>query len=196
MTTVTPKRFTLAEFHRLMELGFLTEDDRVELIRGELIEMAAKGTRHSVCNTKLSKELERLLGDRAVVRVQEPVVLLPNSEPEPDVALVRGQADDYLSNHPQPEDIFLLIEVADSSLDYDQSTKLELYAENGIQDYWIVNLVANQLECYSQPYLNEQGKYGDRLKQIALRHESIAIPGFVDLSLDLDKVFPSLRNQK
>ncbi len=196
MTTVTPKRFTLTEFHRLMELGFLTEDDRVELIRGELIQMAAKGTRHSVCNTKLSKELERLLGDRSVVRVQEPIILLPNSEPEPDVAIARGQADDYLSNHPQAEDIFLVIEVADSSIDYDQSRKLELYAENGIKDYWIVNLVANQLECYSQPYLNEQGKYGYRLKQIALRHESVAVPGFSDLSLDLDRVFPGLRKQR
>ncbi|KYC39699.1 hypothetical protein WA1_30685 [Scytonema hofmannii PCC 7110] len=196
MTTVTPKRFTLTDFHRLMELGFLTEDDRVELIRGELIQMAAKGTRHSVCNTKLSKELERLLGDRAVVRVQEPIILLPNSEPEPDVAIARGQADDYLSNHPQPEDIFLVIEVADSSIDYDQSRKLELYAENGIKDYWIVNLVANQLECYSQPYLNEQGKYGYRLKQIALRHESVAVTVFSDLSLDLDRVFPGLKNQR
>jgi Uma2 family endonuclease len=196
MTTVTHKRFTLTEFHRLMELGFLTEDDRVELIRGELIKMAAKGTRHSVCNTKLSKELERLLGDRAVVRVQEPVMLLPNSEPEPDIAIVRGQADDYLANHPQHEDIFLLIEVADSSLDYDQNTKLELYAENGIKDYWIINLVSNQLECYSQPYLDEQGKYGDRLKQIALRNESVTIPGFVDLSLDLDRVFPGLRKHR
>lgn len=158
--------------------------------------MAAKGTRHSVCNTKLAKELERLLGDRAVVRVQEPVILFPNNEPEPDVAIVRGQADDYLPNHPQLEDIFLVIEVADSSVDYDQSTKLELYAENGIKDYWILNLVANQLERYSQPYLDEQGKYGYRFKQIALRNESIAIPYFSDLSLDLDKVFPGFGKQR
>lgn len=192
MNVVTPKRFTKAEYHRLIELGFLLEDDRVELIRGELIQMAAKGTRHSVCNTKLSRELDRLVGDRAVVRGQEPIILPTDSEPEPDIAIARGQADDYLSNHPQPEDILLVIEVSDSTLDYDQNTKLALYAEDGISDYWIVNLVANQLERYSQPYQDAQGKFGDRTKQIALRHESVTLPGFPDLSLELNRVFPGL----
>lgn len=135
MTVVTPKRFTLAEYHRLIELGFLSEDDRVELIRGELMQMAAKGTRHSVCNTKLFRELDTLVGDRAVVRGQEPIILPSDSEPEPDVIIARGQADDYLSNHPLPEDILLIIEVSDSTLDYDQNTKLTLYAEDGISDY-------------------------------------------------------------
>ncbi len=129
MTLETPKRFTLTEYHRLIELGFLTEDDRIELIRGELIQIAAKGTPHSVCNTKLFRELDRLVRDRAVVRAQ-------------------------------------------------------------INDYWIVNLVANQLELYSQPYQDAQGNLGYRFKQIALRYESVALPGFPDLSLELDRVFP------
>jgi Uma2 family endonuclease len=190
MTFVTPKRFTLTEYHRLIELGFLTEDDRVELIRGELIQMAAKGTRHSVCNTKLFRELDRLVGDRAVVRGQEPIILPRDSEPEPDIAIARGIADDYLSAHPQPENIVLVIEVSDSTLDYDQNTKLALYAEARISDYWIVNLIANQLELYSQPYQDAQGKFGYRFKQIALRHESVTLPSFPDLSLELDRVFP------
>lgn len=193
MTLVTPKRFTLTEYHRLIELGFLTEDDRVELIRGELMQMAAKGTRHSVCNTKLFQELNSLVGDRAVVRGQEPVILLTtDSEPEPDIAIVQGQADDYLSAHPQRSNILLVIEVSDSTLHYDQNTKLALYAEDGISDYWIVNLVANQLERYNQPYRDAQGNFGYRLKQIALRHESVTLPGFPDLSLELDRVFPGL----
>jgi len=190
MTQVTTKRFTLAEYHRLIKLGFLTEDDRVELIRGELVQMAAKGTLHSVCNTKLVRELDRLVGDRAVVRGQESIILPADSEPEPDVVIVQGQPDDYLSNHPYPKDILLVIEVSDSTLDYDQTAKLFLYTEDQIQDYWIVNLVANQLERYSQPYQDTQGNFGYRMKQIALRNETVTIPGFPDLRLDLNRVFP------
>ena len=190
MTQVTTKRFTLAEYHRLIKLGFLTEDDRVELIRGELVQMAAKGTLHSVCNTKLVRELDRLVGDRAVVRGQEPIILSADSEPEPDVVIAQGQPDDYLSNHPYPKDILLVIEVSDSTLDYDQTAKLFLYTEDQIQDYWIVNLVANQLERYSQPYQDTQGNFGYRMKQIALRNETVTIPGFPDLRLDLNRVFP------
>lgn len=190
MTLETPKRFTLTEYHRLIELGFLTEDDRIELIRGELIQMAAKGTAHSVCNTKLFRELDRLVRDRAVIRGQEPILLPTDSEPEPDTVIARGIADDYLLAHPQPENILLVIEVSDSTLNYDQNTKLALYSEARINDYWIVNLVANQLELYSQPYHDAQGNFGYRFKQIALRYESVALPRFPDLSLELERVFP------
>ena len=190
MTQVTTKRFTLAEYHRLIELGFLTEDDRVELIRGELVQMAAKGTPHSVCNTKLMRELDRLIHDLAVVRGQEPIMLPTDSEPEPDVVIVRGQPDDYLSNHPYPNNILLVIEVSNSTLEYDRTVKLSLYAENQIHDYWIINLTANQLERYSQPYQDTQGNFGYRIRQVALRNETVIIPGFPDLSLDLNRVFP------
>jgi Uma2 family endonuclease len=190
MNQFTAKRFTLTEYHRLIELGFLTESDRVELIRGELVQMAAKGTPHSVCNTKLVRALDRLVGDRAVVRAQEPIILPADSEPEPDVAIVRGQPDDYLSNHPYPNDILLVIEVSDSTLAYDHTVKLSLYAEAHIQNYWMVNLVANQLERYSQPYQDNQGNFGYRLRQIALRNETVTVPDFSDLSLDLSRVFP------
>lgn len=190
MTEITTKRFTLAEYHRLIELGFLTEDDRVELIRGELVQMAAKGTPHSVCNTKLVRELDRLVGDRVVVRGQEPIMLPTDSEPEPDVVIVKGQPDDYLSNHPYPNDILLVIEVSDSTLVYDQTVKLFLYAEDQIQDYWIINLIVNQLEWYSQPYQDTQGNFGYRMKQIALRNETVTIPGLPDLVLNLNRVFP------
>jgi Uma2 family endonuclease len=198
MALVTTKRFTLAEYHRLIELGFLTEGDRVELIRGELVQMTAKGTRHSVCSTKLVRELDRLVGDgrrpavgdRAVIRGQEPITLLTHSEPEPDIAIVSGQPDDYLEHHPYPQDILLLLEISDSTLEYDQTTKLSLYAEAQIQDYWIMNLVANQLERYSQPYQDAQGNFGYRHKQIALKTETIALLGFPNLFLDLSRVFP------
>ncbi|BAZ40068.1 hypothetical protein NIES4101_60290 [Calothrix sp. NIES-4101] len=187
---VTPKRFTIDEYHKLIEIGFFNENDRVELIRGELIKMAAKGTLHSVCSTILCRKLDRLLGDRVAIRGQEPITLSNNSEPEPDVIIARGKDEDYLAHHPYPEDILLVIEISDSTLDYDQKTKLSLYAEAGINHYWIVNLPARQLEHYSQPYHNAQGEFNYLSKLIYLTNQSIAIPGFDDICLDLSLIFP------
>jgi Uma2 family endonuclease len=195
MTPVTSKHFTFAEYQRLVELGFLTEDDRVELIRGELIQMAAKGTLHSVCNTKLMRELERLVGERAVVRGQEPIVLPSDSSPEPDIVIARGQPDDYLESHPHPQDILLVIEIADSSLEYDQNVKLALYAEDQIQDYWIVNLNADRVERYRYPYQDAQGNFDYRVREISLRNEAVGLPQFPELLLNLNQVFPAFQSR-
>ncbi|MFN7661798.1 MAG: Uma2 family endonuclease, partial [Dolichospermum sp.] len=146
MTLATAKRFTITEYHRLADLDFFTEDDRVELIKGEIIKMAAKGKAHSVCNTRLYRELFKLLEEKATIRGQEPIIITNNSDPEPDLTIVKNTPDDYFLNHPRPSDIFLIIEVADSSLKYDQEVKLPLYAEAGISDYWIFNLMAYYLE--------------------------------------------------
>ena len=194
MTTfsaVTPKRFTLLDYHRLIELGFLTENDRVELIRGELMQMVAKGTSHTVCNTSLVYETTMLLQRRAIVRGQEPITLPPNSQPEPDLVIARNRSDRYLSGHPRPDDILLVVEVADSTLKYDQEVKLPLYAESGISDYWIFNLLASCLEVYTQPYQDLQGNFGYANKQIFLPNARVTLPSFSDLSLDLSSVFPS-----
>ncbi|MBW4689495.1 MAG: Uma2 family endonuclease [Komarekiella atlantica HA4396-MV6] len=197
MNVVTPKRFTIDEYHRLIELGFLKEGDslrdgkaeRIELIRGELIQMVAKGTPHTVCNSILCRQLDRLLGDRVVIRGQDPITLLNHSEPEPDVVIARGRDEDYLAHHPYPEDILLVVEISDSILTYDQTKKLELYAEAGISDYWIVNLNAQQLERYSLPYQNAQGKFDYLSKQISLTNQSVTIPGFEDALLGLSRIF-------
>ena len=194
MAIATVKKFTIEDYHRLTQLGFFQEDDKVELIRGEIIEMAAKGTPHSVCETRLERELYKRVGERATLRGQQPIILSSYSEPEPDRVIVRNREDDYLNSHPHPEDILLLIEIADSSLDYDQQAKLSVYAENNITDYWIFNLVEYCLECYSEPYQNLQGEFGYRRKLIYLPNESVALPCFPDLTLDLSKVFPPKMN--
>ena len=191
MTAVTAKRFSIAEYHRLAELGFFESDNRFELIRGEIIKMAAKGTFHSVCNTLLVEELIILLARRARLRVQDPITLSDNSEPEPDVVIARNRSDNYLSSHPLAADILLLIEVSDSTLKYDRRTKLSLYAESGISDYWIFNLVDIQLEMHSEPYQKQRGGFDYRLKRVVLPNEVVVIPGFPDLSLDLSAVFPA-----
>ncbi|MEG3908953.1 Uma2 family endonuclease [Microcoleus sp. w1-18aA5] len=190
MSIATAKRFTIAEYHRLTELGFFNEDDRVELIKGELVKMAAKGTAHSVCETRLERELFKLLGERATLRGQQPIILPDDSEPEPDRAIVQNRPDDYLSSHPCPGDILLLIEIADSSLSYDKQVKLPLYAEARISNYWIFNLLQTCLECYSDPYQNAPGQFGYRRTLIFLPNESVNLSYFHDLALDLSRVFP------
>jgi len=186
------KRFTLAEYNRLTELGFFGEDDRVELIRGQIIQMAAKETAHEVCITRLNRELLLLLGDRATLRIQSPIILLTDSEPEPDFTIVQSRFDDYLSAHPSSADVLLVIEISDSSLEYDQKVKLPLYAEAGIHDYWIFNLVQYRLETYSEPLQDLQGEFDYAAKRIFLPNKAVPLPCFSDLSIDLSKVFPGM----
>lgn len=192
MTLTTAKRFTLDEYHRLAELGFFTEDDRVELIRGEIMQMAAKGTPHTNCCRDLLEELAQLLAGRAKLQCQDPIVLPSNSEPEPDFAILRKRADNYRFALPKADDVLLVIEIADSTLKYDQEVKIPLYAEAGISDYWIFNLVKNHLETYSKPYQELQGSFGYSVKHIVLPNNTITLPSFPNLSLDLSKVFPEI----
>jgi Uma2 family endonuclease len=190
MSLTTAKRFTVTEYHRLAELGFFGENERVELIKGEIVYMVAKGTAHSVCETLLFRELIKLLGDSALVRGQQPIIIPEYSQPEPDLAIVRNVNDNYLSTHPRAADILLLIEIADSSLKYDQEEKLPIYAQAGIADYWIFNLVDNYLECYSEPYQSVENKFGYRRKVIFLPNETVNLPVFTDLVLNLSQIFP------
>ncbi|MEH2239375.1 Uma2 family endonuclease [Nostoc sp.] len=194
MSIAQAKRFTLAEYHRLTELGFFHEDDHIELINGEIIEMASKGTAHEICLRNLLRELPKLVGDRATLQSQAPIALPSNSEPEPDFAILQNRDDNYLSGHPQPADVLLVIEVSDSSFDYDQDVKIPLYAKAGIADYWIFNLFDNYLETYSEPEQDNQGKYGYLNKRIFLFHQLINFPCFPDLSLNLVRVFPPKLN--
>lgn len=191
MSIATTKRFTVAEYHLLIELGFFAENDRFELITGEIVQMTSKGKPHAVCETRLERELYKLVGDMATLRGQQPITLSNYSEPEPDRVIVKNRDDDYLTSHPNAVDILLLIEIADSSLKYDQEIKLPVYAEAGIVDYWIFNLVDNCLECYSEPYQDLQGRFGYRSKLVYLPNESVNLPIFSDLVLNLSKVFPS-----
>lgn len=124
MSIAQTKRFTLDEYHRLTELGFFHEDNHIELINGEIIEIAAKGTAHETCLRNLLRELPKIIGDRATLQSQAPIALPPNSEPEPDFAILQNRDDNYLSGHPQAADMLLVMEVSDSSLDYDQDVKI------------------------------------------------------------------------
>lgn len=190
MTITTAKHFTIAEYHRLTEIGFFNEDDKFELIHGEIVTTTPKGVAHETCLRKLLRELNKILGDRVTLQCQSPILLPDDSEPEPDFTLVKNREDDYLSGHPTPPDILLVIEIADSSVSYDQEIKLPLYAQAGISGYWIFNLRSDCLECYSQPYQTMKGHFSYRQTLIFLPNETVNLPGSSDLSLDLSKGFP------
>ncbi len=188
LSQITARRFSLEEYHRLIELGFF-QNERVELIRGELVNMAAKGTKHATCCRNLVRELGKVIVGIAELQCQDPITLPSGSEPEPDFAIVRSPADNYLSTHPTPADIFLVIEIADSSLNYDREVKLPLYAEAQISHYWIFHLVANQLETYSEPFQDYEENCDYRLKRIFSANQSVELPLSSSLFLELSNIF-------
>ncbi len=146
---VTRRRFTVHEYHRMGEVGILHEDDRIELIDGELIEMTAIGTRHFTCVNRLTHLLVGSVGEDIIVSIQNPVRLNEYSEPQPDVALIRAR--DYRESLPTPDDVLLLIEVSDTTLAYDRGLKLSRYAQSGIPEVWIVDLKGGRIEHHTSP---------------------------------------------
>ncbi len=147
----TRRRFTRVEYRRMAEVGILGEDDRVELIKGEIVQMSPPGRRHVAFVDNLNQLLVLRLGGRAIVSVQNPVVLTDDSEPQPDLAVERKRAIPYKEREASAEDVLLLIEVADSSLAYDRSTKLELYAAAGIPEYWVVDTTTETVHVHRAP---------------------------------------------
>ncbi len=148
---VAHRRITVAEYHRMGEAGILTDQDRVELIEGELIAMAPIGSDHSGASVAFTAILGTLLRGRGLVSVQNPVRLGDHSEPQPDVMVLRPRADYYQASTPVPADVLLLIGLARTSLAFDRSVKLPLYASHGIPEYWIVDLEAGVVEVYRTP---------------------------------------------
>jgi Uma2 family endonuclease len=148
-TEISRRLFTVHDYHRMVDAGILTEDDRVELIRGEILAMSPIGPRHSAAVLRATQAMVRLVGDRAIVGVQGSIRLDEYDEPQPDIYLLRPKEDYYASGHAGPPDIFLIVEMADSSLEYDQTIKARLYAETAIAEYWIADVRNDRLLVYS-----------------------------------------------
>ncbi|MGH8575763.1 MAG: Uma2 family endonuclease [Gammaproteobacteria bacterium] len=150
-TEVRRHRLTSDEFHRMGEAGILRADERVELIDGEVIDMAPIGSNHAGTVGFLAKRLERAVGDSALVFVQNPLALAAASEPQPDLMLLKARADFYRSAHPRPDDVLLIVEVADTTLTYDRDIKMPLYARHGIPGVWLVDLANKRLHVFTSP---------------------------------------------
>ncbi len=182
VTTVTKHRFTADKYHKMAHAGVLHEDSRVELLEGEIVEMAPIGSRHAACVKKLNQSLTGLLKGRAIVSVQDPVGL-GDSEPEPDLALLEPHEHFYARQHPGPEDVLLVVEVADSSLEYDRTIKLPLYARAGVKEVWLVDLTHDRIAVSRDP-----SPQGYETLQTFKPGQPLSPLAFADLSLSVDDV--------
>lgn len=175
-----PHLFTVDEYYRMADIGLLTEDSRVELIDGVIVDMPPIGPGHASSVDRLGDRFRGWLGGGVIVRSQNPVRIGPRSEPEPDLVVVPRRDDYYVSGHPTPPDVLLLVEIADSSLDYDRKTKARLYARAGVVDYWILNLIANEVIVHRDPvgsrYRSIQVlRPGDTIRPVSFPEVEIAI---------------------
>ena len=175
--------FTVDEYHRMAEAGILTEDDRVELIDGEIIKMSPIGSRHVACVNRLNTLLSQRVGNAASVSVQNPISVDEYSEPEPDIALLQPRHDFYSRSLATSKDVLLTIEVADTSLEYDRTIKLATYARAGIPEAWIADLAGEVIEACSEPV---NGVY-QKVRR-ATRGEQLAPEKIPSLTVQVDEI--------
>src|SRR5689334_12520741 len=173
--------FSVDDYYRMADAGLFPIGTRTELIEGEVVEMCAIGNRHAACVDRLSTLLNLVFKGEVIVRVQNPVRLNDFSEPEPDIALLKKREDFYASGHPTPADVLLIIEVADTSVDFDRRVKLPLYARAGIPETWVMVLPKDLIEVHSQPV---NGKY--RKVQRLKRGKTLVLPTVAGLSFKAD----------
>ena len=139
------------EYYKMAEAGILTEKDHVELIHGEIIEMSPIGNKHASIVLRLTNVLKDIVGNAALINVQNPIRINDLNEPEPDLTILKPKGDYYASAHPISNDVFIVVEVADTTYEYDRQIKLPLYAQAEISEYWLVNSSKNEIEVYRLP---------------------------------------------
>ncbi|MEH1936622.1 MAG: Uma2 family endonuclease [Nostoc sp.] len=179
--TVTTYKWTIERYHRAIEAGIF-DDQPIELLRGDLIVMPPEGEPHAYYNTEAADYLRTLLGERAKIRDAKPITLPNNSEPVPDVAIVKPLGGVYLEHHPYPEDIFWIIEISKSTLSKDLGDKKDIYAEAGIAEYWVVNLKNSQLQVFRDL------KNGQYTTELTLTTGIIVPLAFGDVSIQVNRL--------
>lgn len=177
--------WTVEEYHRMAEAGIFGADERVELLEGNIIWMIAKGTAHRSAVGRTDYLLKNRLGNRAWVCIQDPVQLNERSEPEPDIAVVKVDPLDYADHHPTPPEVYLIIEVADSSLKIDCDTKAKAYSQAGITDYWVLDVTSRQLYIFREP-----SQEGYQSKVVLGEDATISPLAFPDLQIMVLEMLP------
>jgi len=180
MSVLAQHRFSVKDYYRMAETGVLCPDARVELLEGRIIDMSPIGSSHAGTVKRLIRIFSKTGDDRWTISVQDPLHLDDHSEPEPDVMLLKPSADDYVSRHPEPDKVFLLIEVSDVSLDYDREEKLPVYGRAGIPEVWIVNLNEAAVEVYREPNFTGYGT-----KNVCRTGQQISPLSFPDILIDV-----------
>ncbi|NJL00252.1 MAG: Uma2 family endonuclease [Spirulinaceae cyanobacterium RM2_2_10] len=186
-TPTSPQRLlSVVDYHRMAEVGILSADERLELIHGHILEKMPKGPAHSALCKRIEKLLEGRLGAQVLVRLQDPIRINDYSEPEPDIAVVRPEPSFYAEQHPSPAEVFLLIEIADTSLSRDLNIKANLYAAAGIQDYWVIDLSTQQLHSFRAPRPD-----GYERQTILRGQQTIGLQAFSDCTFTVQDLFGS-----
>lgn len=180
---VARRYFSVDEFHRMGAAGIFSEDDRVELIEGEILQMSPIGTRHAACVKRLNVELTTSLGSNAIVSIQDPIQLHDFSEPQPDIAVLKPRADFYAHSLPTAADVLLVVEVSDTTVAYDREIKLPGYARAGILETWLADIPAETVEKHSEPV---NGVY--RKVETFRRGEVIASSSVAGLAIEVVKI--------
>ncbi len=184
-SVLTQRQFTIDEYHRMGESGILHEDDRVELIEGKIVSMSPIGLRHTACVKRLIKLFSSLVqNNQTLISVQDPLIVNNHNEPEPDIVLLKYLEDCYESKRPSDEDALLVIEVADTSLTYDKTIKVPLYAKSQISDLWIVDLNSNT----TQTFRFSNGKTYQEVKTHK-NQDAITPLAFPDFSISVSNIF-------
>ena len=184
----TKLAFNVDQYYEMAESGIIGEDERVELIEGEIVKMSPIGVRHASCVNRLVSLFGQAFGKKIILGIQNPIRLSAYSEPQPDIALLKPKADFYADAHPSPADILLIVEVADTSIGYDRETKVPLYARAGIPEMWLVDLVAENVSVYSGPV---RGEY-TQAKQLK-RDEHVVASVFRDFVVPVDDILGPAR---
>ncbi len=182
---VARRRFTVEDYYRMAKAGILTEDDRVELIEGEIVQIAPIGSRHAAGVKTLIHLFAPPIHGRALIGAQDPLHLSEFSEPEPDFVLLRPRDDHYAAAHPGPADLLLLVEVSDTTLAYDREVKLPLYARAGVPEVWIEDLASRALDVYQEPSTE-----GYRRVRRLVSGDRVGPQLFPDISLAVDDLLP------
>lgn len=168
------RRLSVHDYHRMAESGILQPDERIELLEGQIIQMAAKGTAHRAAVTRIQRLFQAQIGDRVLICLQDPVQLDDYSEPEPDIAILVPDPLDYAEHHPTPAEVYLLIEVSDTTLKFDRERKAPAYARAGIQEYWVLDVNDRKLHVYRSP--NQDGYQSETILAEELTIAPLAFP--------------------
>ncbi len=182
---VKQRLITVAEYDKMIEHGILNKYNRVELLNGVLIEKMSKDPKHAALNDSIGNWFRERLSDRAYIRLQNPIVLNDFSEPEPDVVLAKPPRETYFERHPNAQDIFLILEISDTTVSYDRNAKAEAYSKAGIAQYLLLNLQNQTIEDYREPSTD-----GYQSKQTYKAEQNFRLLAFPEIEINVGELLP------
>jgi Uma2 family endonuclease len=189
----SPKLYEMSveKYHQLIEAGIFSKNDKVELIEGRIVEMSPKGVLHATAMSRITRSMIRHFDEKAVIRIQDPILLNDKSEPEPDLVLAQLPDVRYMLHHPKPEDIYLVMEVSDSTIAYDRKELAPWLAQNGVLQFCLLNIRGRELEDYREP-----GVDGYRAKRTYSEEESFSLTAFPEIAIKVSDLLPPVLTEE